>query len=154
MLLHWRLQGCARQKISEKIVENIAEQVAENESGEDVDIDISEDGFSISNDEGSMQISGGQDLEWPKDAPDAIPEFKGNIYSNVVSNGGMMVGINDVELDEFGAYTGILESKGFENESTFESEGTYIKQYVKDDINISVSYSEEAETLTINAQWE
>jgi hypothetical protein len=72
----------------------------------------------------------------------------------VVSNGGMMVGINDVELDEFGAYTGILESKGFENESTFESEGTYIKQYVKDDINISVSYSEEAETLTINAQWE
>ena len=146
--------GCARQKISEKIVENIAEKVAENESGENVDIDINEDGISISNDEGNMQISGGEDLSWPKDAPDAIPEFEGNIYSSAVSNGGMMVGVNDVELDEFGAYTGILESKGFENESTIESQGTYMKQYVKDDIDISVSYSEEAKTLTIIAQWE
>ena len=146
--------GCTRQKISEKIVENIVEKVAENESGENVDIDINEDGFSISSDEGNMRISGGEDLSWPEDIPDSIPEFKGKIYSSMASDDGFMVSINEVNLDEFGAYTGTLESKGFNNESTFESQGTFMKQYVKDEIAISVSYSEEAKTLTIIAQWE
>ena len=148
------LTGCARQKISEKIAENIVEKIAENASDGDVNVDINKDGISISGEDGEMNISGGENLSWPKDVPEAIPEFKGDIYSSVVTGKSLMVGANDVDLDEFGAYIGLVELAGFESGDNIESVGVYMKHYTKDGIKLIVSYTEESESISIIAEWE
>ena len=148
------ISGCVRQKISEKIAENVVEKIAENASDGDVDVDITKDGVSISGDDGKMNISGGENLSWPEDAPDAIPEFEGNIFSSIVTDNSLAVGANDVALDEFGAYVGLVELAGFESGDSIEGAGAYMKQYTMDGIKLTMTYTEEAETLSILAEWE
>jgi len=72
LMVLFSISGCRSvgEKVEEKVAEKAIEKAAEGE-GEDVDVDISEEGMTIKSDEGELSI--GEGAELPDGFPGVVP---------------------------------------------------------------------------------
>jgi len=67
------INGCFGQKVAEEITEEAIEKAIEEESGGDIEVDLSEEEMTIKSDEGEMTIGTGAEL--PDDFPKEVPVY-------------------------------------------------------------------------------
>ncbi len=129
VFLIFGLMGC--RKAQENAVENMIEGMMESQSGEDVDVDIDDDGgnITISGDDGEVNIQGDEDgMPWPSDKlPNNVPRVKGVKVVSIMDVG---TGIYVVFENCTGAiaedYIKDVENNGWEITMNMDSEGTHI----------------------------
>jgi len=68
LMVLFSVSGC--RSVEEKVAEKVIEKAAESK-GEDVDVDLSEEGVTIKSDEGELNI--GEGAELPDGFPDVVP---------------------------------------------------------------------------------
>ena len=120
-------------------------------SGEDGD-------FNIESDEGSFTVSSGSDMpsEWPSDVPE--PENYTITTSSVIGTGddlliGLVGNTSQSGADFVESYGEDLVSAGFEQASSFESEGSVLRVFTNGSWNVSVGVFEGPEgepQVTVN----
>lgn len=67
------VSGCLGQKIAEQAVEKVIEKAIGSEDGEEIDIDLDEEGMTIKTDEAEMTIGTSADL--PDGFPNSVPVY-------------------------------------------------------------------------------
>jgi len=159
------LAGCSLDK---KIGESITEGILEKAGGEDADINIDGEDFSITTEDGEMTfdedgysfegedgeemtISG--DNEWPEGtAADLIPKFdKGKITATMNLDTGCTIVIEEVEKDDYTEYIEKVKDAGFttdQYESTSEDMSSYAA-YLDEKTNFSIYYFPPDKNVTI-----
>ena len=120
------LVGC--RKAQENAMENMLENMIEAQGGEDVDIDINDDGadFSISSDEGEINIQGDEGgMPWPSDKlPGNVPEVKGVKVIYVMDAGtGVSLSFEGCTAQIAADYEQRMIQNGWEITMSYESEG-------------------------------
>jgi len=121
------------------------EKIIESEGGGDVDIDLNgDDGVSIQTEDGSF--SSGATTELPEEWPGDVPEPDGLAITNAaVIGSGTEQAISvtgTVDGDGFvESYASALESAGFNEDSTFESDGAISNVYSNANLTVGVVYS-------------
>lgn len=146
------LGGCIiTDKIGEMFAENVTEKLIESDTDADVDVDYDKDGgMEFQTDEGELAV--GNKASIPDDFPSDVPVID---YNEVVSSSSF----TDAE-DGMKSFTLMVESKksfdntkayyeeemedeGWTSESTFESNGTIMLSYTKDENNCAVWVAED-----------
>lgn len=130
------------------------ENVIESETGGDVDVDLDgDDGVSIQTEDGSF--SSGATTELPEEWPGDVPEPDGlAITSAAVIGSGTERAINVTgTVDDEGfveSYGSALEAAGFNEDSTFESDGTISNVYSNDNFTVGVVYAGDQSENQVN----
>jgi hypothetical protein len=119
------------QSMGEQAVENMLEQMIEEESGGDVDVDISDDGDTVSfeSDEGEVTIEGDEGgMPWPSDKlPAGFPVLQGATIVAVIDAGtGIMIGFEDCSQGAADAFMSNFTTGGWKVTLEMESEGQKI----------------------------
>ena len=141
------LVGC--RKAQENAVENMIEGMIEAQGGEDVDIDIDEDGgnLSISSDDGDMNMQSDESgMPWPNDKlPNNVPEVKGVKVIFVMDVGsGVSISFEDCNSKIADDYEKKILENGWEITMTYEAEGFHtITATNSDDEMLQFSWDEE-----------
>lgn len=106
--------GCS--SVSEQVAESVADEAADQLAGEDVDIDMGDEGFSVESSEGSLSVGG----EIPADFPDTIPLPDDHTVISVVEQDGGDGKIQGVQVQTPGTlaewdafYADALEEAGW-----------------------------------------
>lgn len=146
--------GCVKEKLEDKIAEKIVEGIIEKGTDGEVDIDIDDDEVSIISADGQMVINTGKDIDWSKDMPKDIPEWKGDIVGYIAMDNGFSLGSENVKKDEYEEYIKEVENAGFESSLKMDADGIYTNMYTLDDIMLTVAFSEPDKTISIIATWE
>jgi len=130
------------------------ENVIESETGGDVDVDLDgDDGVSIQTEDGSF--SSGATTELPEEWPGDVPKPDGlAITSAAVIGSGIEQAINvtgTVDGEGFvESYGSAPEAAGFNEESTFESDGTISNVYSNDNLTVGVIYAGDQSDNQVN----
>ena len=146
-LLILGLVGC--RKARENAVENMMENMIEAQSGEDVDIDINDDGadFSISSDDGDINMQGDESgMAWPNDKlPNNVPEVKGVKVIFVMDAGtGVSISFEGCTAQIAADYEQKMIKNGWEITMSYESEGFHtITAQNSNDEMLQFSWDEE-----------
>lgn len=161
------MAGC---DLDKKIGESITEGILEKAVGDDVDIEMDGEDFSLTTDEGdisfdeeegmtfegedgSVMASGGV-YEWPSDqAAEYLPKFDGGKITYILnSKESCMLMIEETEMEDYEDYVKAVIDKGYtENkmESSAEDMVLYSATSVEG-ITATVYYSKSIATLTIS----
>lgn len=126
--------------------------VVTDEDGETVTGQANEDGvFEMESDDGSFSMDSGGDVpeEWPAAIP--VPEGLAGLSSMVAnSDGDLQITLTGTAgsgfVDEYGSS---LESSGFTETSSYESDGNVIKQYESDAWAVSVNSFAEGDSQQV-----
>lgn len=103
LLLTFSLMGCgAKEKLEKKAGEALTEKIIEEMGGGDVDVDDGQ--VTFKGDDGESVTFGG--TQWPtSELAKKIPKFEGGtIVSVMESKEGIMIGLEDVDKDDFDKY--------------------------------------------------
>lgn len=139
-------------KAVEKAVEGAAEKAFEDalekNSDDDVkvEIDIDDDKMEIKTEDGSMIVDA-DGVEWPDEAPDFIPVYKGKLIA-VTTMGGVINATTD-EATEDGAKEYIEEFSGWEEVSVMSVEGMISNTYSKDGYTVTIIWTESENILSV-----
>lgn len=141
------ISGCG--KIKDKVGEKIAEKATEKLLGDNVD--ITKEGIEIKGEDGGS-FRTGEDLDWPDDVMNDIPEFKkGNIISIWGDGKNCTMLIEDGDEDDVEDYIKKLKDMDFED--GFESSDNEIIMYSgtrqSEEDTITVTYSKTDKTVSI-----
>lgn len=146
--------GCG--KIKEKVGEKIAEKATEKLLGDNVD--ITKDGLEIQGEDGGS-FKTGEDLDWPEDVMNDIPEFKkGSIISVWEDGKNCTMMIEDGDEDDIEDY--IEELKDMDFEDGFESNDDEIIMYSgtreseEDTVTVTFSKTDHTVSITYNQNQE
>jgi hypothetical protein len=149
------LSGCG-----DDAAESGVEELIESQSGGDVDVEVDDDGgVAIQTEDGSF--SSGTTTELPEEWPEDIPEPDGLAITGatVIGTEGeqAITVVGNVDGEDFvDSYAGALESAGFNEDSTFTSDGTINNVYSNDQWTVSVLYageqSENQVTVSVYSQ--
>lgn len=126
------LSGCGiKQKLEEKAGEEIGEKLLEKIAGDEVDIELNDDGFAIEGTDGAKVNFGGGD--WPdSDLAKLIPKYdSGEITSVMDSEDFIQIVINESDTAYFNNYLAKIK-ENFKND-TFESESEDSMSYTATD---------------------
>lgn len=143
-----------KEKVAEEVGEAIIEGALEQESGSDVDVNIEDDGGSVTieDDDSSMQIT--SDEEWPSNLPSSVPEFTyGKQVSSTYISGeygeGWTIAFEENSSDAYTSYKADLEQNDWTIGTTIESGGVYMLSATKDNMTLSVNHNTAEDTLVI-----
>lgn len=134
------LAGYFLQKlVFQKTGEKIAESLIEGATGGDVDVDSNGEGFSVSNEDGSLDI--GKNASWPSDMPSDVIEFKGgDIEMSGAYESTWTVSLSNASSQEIDAYIEDLKSSGWDQDvANFDSDSYSMTQLSNRKYNISVA---------------
>lgn len=143
-----------RDKVGENIAENVIEESLEQGSGADVDVNIDDNGGSVTieDDDSSMQIT--SDEEWPSNLPSSVPEFTyGKQVSSTYISGeygeGWTIAFEENSSDAYTSYKTDLEQNNWTIGTTIESGGVYMLSATKDNMTLSLNHNTAEDTLVI-----
>lgn len=167
VLISTVIAGCGR-KISESIIEKVIEKSSDGEvdidikkgevtikdkDGDKIEVKSDDDGTVIKDDKGNVIIAGGDQAEWPKDAPDEFPIWKGKIDGIVVMGStNYMLTIDDVDKDDVLKYVELLEKNKFDQTMKMEMDEILVYTYLKNEkyfVQVSYDSDEDAVILTL-----
>lgn len=127
----------------EKVVEKTIESAAQKE-GQDVDIDVDDDGKSISitKDDGSYSVIAEEGMVWPEDTlPSDIPEIPGVSVSGTVDSGaGVTVVFKDCDEDTINAYIDTLKNLGWKDATNMGTEGGVLVIFEKSGAMLTLTW--------------
>lgn len=140
-------------KVGEKIGEQVVESAIEKATGEELELDLDEEGVTIKGSDGEFTFG---NTDWPEGgAVGAIPAFKkGTITSAVNSETVSVITVEEVEENDFKEYVEELKFKGFFNNVTQHSGQLGLGYYANSDKNtkVSVIYYPEDKIMNISVE--
>ena len=152
--------GCA--KAAETTVEQAIERQLEEQGSGDVNVDVDEDGGSVSieTDEGSFQMGGG---EIPDDFLLPVPDYQeiSNVLTQTGESAGTMVTLT-FDPDDFDdvvdLYEGFFNDEGWEvsrTESSADNQRTVVIYGTSDEVSASaiIGYTDGEDVATLTAQY-
>lgn len=141
--------GCGAE---DEVAERLTEEAVEGAAGGDADIDIEDDGVTIT-DENGEQASIGTKL--PEDFPvDDVPLVEGTVVSATAVDGATYMVILEVEGTPEEAQEqalGMLTDAGFSSDSEMNAEGFFSSELSKDGYGVTLSAFDN--TGTTNLQY-
>lgn len=142
-----------KEKVGEKIGEQVVESALEKATGEELELDMDEEGATIKGSDGEFSFG---NTDWPEGgAIEVIPAFKkGTITSAVNSETVSLITVEEVEENDFKEYVEELKFKGFINNVTQHSGELGLGYYANSDENTkaSVVYYPEEKIMNISVE--
>lgn len=140
--------GC--NKLIEKAAEGATEKAIESASGGKVDVDLSEGGMTMSDEDGSMQITSGDNARLPDGWPAQLPLYPGaTLLSGAQSddNGNTSMSVYfstpDGSADVAKFYEDKALAAGYTRETSHEQDGMFIRNYAKGGQRLAVQAATE-----------
>ncbi len=127
----------------EKIVEKMIESAAQKE-GQDVDVDIDDDGKSITitKDDGSYSVTAEEGMAWPEDKlPSDIPAVPGvSVSGTMDSDAGVTVIFKDCDEDTINAYIDTLKNLGWKDATNMNTEDGILVLFEKSGAMLTLTW--------------
>jgi hypothetical protein len=138
---------------SEKRAERIAEKIMEKASGEEVDVDIDSESFTIKTEDGTL-MSNVDDKKWPSGIPEEVPEFSFGSVEQVISHDmddGKMwtMMVEKVPADVLTKYQKELKKNGFTCNMVSHNNEEGMLSAEKGDINVAVMAGEGSASVSV-----
>ncbi len=138
---------------SEKRAEKIAEKIMEKASGEEVDVNIDNENFTIKTEDGTL-TSNADDKKWPSEIPAEVPEFGFGSVEQVIfhdmDDGKMWtMMVEKVPGDVLTKYQKELKKNGFTCNLVSHNNEEGMLSAEKGDINVAVMAAEGSASVSV-----
>lgn len=141
---------------SEKRAERIAEKIMEKASGEEVDVDIDSENFTIKTEDGTL-TSNVNDKKWPSEIPAEVPEFGFGSVEQVIfhdmDDGKMWtMMVEKVPANVLTNYQQELQKNGFTCDLVSPNNEEGMLSADNGDINVAVMAGEGSASVSVHIQ--
>ncbi|MGO1371874.1 MAG: hypothetical protein ACTHVE_08475 [Senegalia sp. (in: firmicutes)] len=139
------------EKAEEKIGNEIGEKVLEKTLDEDVDIDTKDKNVSVENSDGSFEA--GENLEWPSDKMNPLPNPKKNIVSvsELSEDNSILVSAEFDDSKEAREYLQDVKDLGYKQHSIEENGESFVYiGYKEDNTKVTIGYLDIYKTTQIS----
>ena len=143
--------GC--RNANEKRAEKFAEEIMEKASGEEVDVDIDSENFTIKTEDGTLTSNVG-DKKWPSEIPEEIPEFSFGSVEQVIfhdmDDGKMWtMMVQRVPANVLTKYQKELKKNGFTCNLVSHNNEEGMLSAQKGDLNVAVMAAEGSASVSV-----
>jgi hypothetical protein len=144
------------------VVENAIEKGVKNETGQNVDLDIGEGGFTMKGENGES-IAMGENVKVPDNFPSEVPRYSPSIAKSVSVNAAkgeaFLILMADVDPDEvLSWYNEETTAKGWVQRTSSEmGDGNYAMTYSRADgseLSVLITGSEDQKQTTVTLTWQ
>ena len=127
--------GCGKRQADEMAAEKIVENAIEGATGGEANVDLSGETVTIKSKEGTMVISGGENVSLPDNFPKDVPVYKGaKVLTSISSKEGMSVTLQTTDavakVAEF--YKTQMAAQGWQSEASLDTGHQTMLNYKKE----------------------